>query len=91
MNPKPRKLIRFSVMVILLVGVVLGTGCQEDLKTSGRDVQPVSDELRAGFGLAPFYQKIVMLGSFPVVGSAQVSDAALLEAGAAARPARSMV
>jgi len=81
MIPKLRKLIPPSVMVALLGGVVLCLGCQEDLTTSGRDVQPVSDELRAEFGLAPFYQKSVMLGSFPVVGSVEVSDAALLEAG----------
>jgi cyclophilin family peptidyl-prolyl cis-trans isomerase len=81
MNPKPRKLIRPSVMMTLLVGVVLCIGCQVDLEISERDVQPVSDDLRAEFEMAPFYQKSVMLGSFPVVGSAQVSDAALLEAG----------
>jgi cyclophilin family peptidyl-prolyl cis-trans isomerase len=40
----------------------------------------VSDELRAEFELEPFYQKSVMVGSFPVVGSAEVSDEALLEA-----------
>lgn len=33
------------------------------------------------FELAPFYQKRVVVGSFPIVGSAAVSDAALLEAG----------
>ena len=81
MNPNPRKSIRLLVLVTVLVGLVLGIGCQVDPETSGREVQPVSDELRAEFGLAPFYQKSMVLGSFPVVGSAQVSDAALLEAG----------
>ena len=81
MNLKPWKSIQFSVMLTLLAGMVLCIGCQVDPGPTSQSVRPVSDELRAEFGLAPFYQKSVMLGSFPVVGSAQVSDAALLEAG----------
>ena len=67
-------------MVTLLVGVGLCFGCQVDLETSELDVQPVSGDLRTDFDLAPFYQKSLMLGSFPVVGSEEVSDEALLEA-----------
>jgi cyclophilin family peptidyl-prolyl cis-trans isomerase len=40
----------------------------------------VNDRLRTDFGLDGFYQKNVMVGSLPVVGSADVSDEALLEA-----------
>jgi cyclophilin family peptidyl-prolyl cis-trans isomerase len=47
--------------------------------TVGR-VGPVPDALRRQFDLAPFYQKRVMVGALPVVGSGQVSDAALREA-----------
>ena len=80
MNSKQRKSIRHSVTLASLVGMVLCFGCQTELATTGQDVQPVSDELRAEFELAPFYQKSVMLGSFPIVGSANASDEALLEA-----------
>ena len=44
------------------------------------EVGPVTDGLRGDFDLAPFYQKSVMVGFFPIVGSAEVSDGALLEA-----------
>jgi cyclophilin family peptidyl-prolyl cis-trans isomerase len=40
----------------------------------------MTDQLRTEFGLAEFYQKNVMAGPLPVVGSAGVSDEALLEA-----------
>ena len=71
---------RYAVLASLLVAVVLGSGCQKGMETTGQAVRPVSDELRAEFELAPLYQKSVILGSFPVVGSAKVSDEALLEA-----------
>lgn len=45
-----------------------------------RTVSPVTDNLRAEFELADFYQKTAMVASLPVVGSVDVSDAALLEA-----------
>ena len=63
-----------------LLAAFLFSGCNVDRGTTGQIVQPVSEELRAAFDLAPFYQKSVMLGAFPVVGSAIVSDEALLEA-----------
>ena len=40
----------------LLVAVVLGSGCQKGMETTGRAVQPVSDELRAEFELAPLVE-----------------------------------
>ena len=43
-------------------------------------VHAVSEALRERFDLATFYQKAVLVGALPIVGSAQVSDAALLEA-----------
>ncbi len=66
--------------VILLLGVGFWVGCEVDQETTGQHVQPVSGDLRADFDLAPFYQKSLLLGSFPVLGSAEVSDEALLEA-----------
>ncbi len=43
-------------------------------------VGEVPDALRRKLDLAPFYQKNVMVGALPVVGSAHVSDDALREA-----------
>jgi cyclophilin family peptidyl-prolyl cis-trans isomerase len=64
------------VMAALLFAVLaLAAGCHEN-----RSVGPVTEQVRAEFELAEFYQKNVMVGSLPVVGSADVSDEALLEA-----------
>jgi cyclophilin family peptidyl-prolyl cis-trans isomerase len=71
---------RLAPAVLLLGALVLSLGCQQDGRTHRLVVTPVSDELRAEFDLAPFYKKSVTLGSFPGVGSAEVSDEALLEA-----------
>lgn len=43
-------------------------------------VTQVPDDLRAGEELDPWYQKLVMLEGFPILGSADVSDQAMLEA-----------
>ncbi|HUJ42692.1 MAG TPA: hypothetical protein VLW52_03690 [Opitutaceae bacterium] len=43
-------------------------------------VSPVPAAVRAAFHLAPFYTKFVDIGGLPIVGSAKVSDYALLEA-----------
>lgn len=43
-------------------------------------VSPVPANVRAQFNLSPFYQKYVDAGGLPIVGSARVSDYALLEA-----------
>ncbi|MFM7102618.1 MAG: hypothetical protein ACKO3N_15775, partial [Verrucomicrobiota bacterium] len=47
---------------------------------AGSGVGPVPEALRREFSLAPFYQKVLRVGPFPVVGSARVSDPALREA-----------
>jgi hypothetical protein len=44
------------------------------------EVRPPSEELRAGFDLAPFYEKHLDAWGVPVVSSQHVSDHALLEA-----------
>ena len=80
MISESRKWFSLVVVAALLPVVVLCSGCQTDPEISGQVVQTVSDELRAEFELAPFYQKNVMLGSFPIVGSPKVTDEALLEA-----------
>lgn len=43
-------------------------------------VAPIPDSLRATFQLAPFYQRHLLVGALPVVGSTNLSDAALREA-----------
>lgn len=43
-------------------------------------VRPIPEFLRRTFALAPFYQKHLLVGGLPVVGSAKVSDDALREA-----------
>lgn len=43
-------------------------------------VAPVPDVVRRDFGLAPFYQKHLLVSGMPVVGSTHVSDFALQEA-----------
>ena len=43
-------------------------------------LKPIPDATVANFNFAPFYAKCVMVGDFPVVASAKVSDAALSEA-----------
>jgi cyclophilin family peptidyl-prolyl cis-trans isomerase len=71
---------RTALIVPLLGAVVLFAGCREVASSHEFGVGPVTDELRAEFDLAEFYQKNLMVGSLPVVGSANVSDEALLEA-----------
>jgi cyclophilin family peptidyl-prolyl cis-trans isomerase len=43
-------------------------------------VAPITEVLRREFQLAPFYSKALMVGALPVVGSTNVSDAAMREA-----------
>ena len=60
--------IRRVLMVSLIVVVTVGLGCRPEPELTGLSVGAVSDRVRAEFELAPFYQKSVILGSFPVVG-----------------------
>ncbi|MGQ9589727.1 MAG: hypothetical protein ACUVYA_05460 [Planctomycetota bacterium] len=49
-------------------------------RAAAAEVRPVSEAVRARFGLAEFYKKQVLLREFPILGSEKVSDFALLEA-----------
>lgn len=71
---------RILVAALLSAVVVLSSGCRDIGSRGHASVNPVSDQLRAEFDLDGFYQKNVMVGALPVVGSADVSDQALLEA-----------
>jgi cyclophilin family peptidyl-prolyl cis-trans isomerase len=72
--------IRIALTALLLSSIALSFACR-DVGLGGEiAVGRVTDRLRAEFELADFYQKNVMVGSLPVVGSGDVSDVALLEA-----------
>ncbi len=64
---------RLPALFFLLLAAVL-------CRAAAADVAPIPDPLRHGFNLAPFYQKHLMVGALPVVGSARVSDPAMQEA-----------
>ncbi len=64
-------------MLLAALGfALLIAGCRTVAPTVG----PVPAAVRADFALSPFYRKLLRVGPFPVVGSAQVSDYALREA-----------
>jgi hypothetical protein len=76
--PLPGHAAETSTPGIHLIGsgsVAIGLGRSAGL------VQAVSPELREAFKLSPFYRKHLGIAGFPVVGSSNVSDFALLEAG----------
>lgn len=64
--------LRFWFLVLLTCGCATAFGRAA--------VRPVSDSLRREAQLAPFYQKHIDLDSFPILGSSNVSDYAMLEA-----------
>jgi cyclophilin family peptidyl-prolyl cis-trans isomerase len=72
--------VRVALMVALVGVLALSIGCSDFGSGAKVAVGPVTDLLRTKFELAEFYQKNVMVGTLPVVGSADVSDEALLEA-----------
>lgn len=53
---------------------------QKPVTSHDWQVSPVPEQLRTKFALDPFYQQHVMVGELPVVGSTNVSQAAILEA-----------
>ena len=65
----------------ILALVAAGSGSRlAAAESSSWQVGPVPETLRKQLELAPFYQKYVAVAGFPIVGSANVSDAALREA-----------
>jgi hypothetical protein len=67
------RLLRHNLIAILVAATALAA-------RSEPRVAPVPDAVRKTFKLSPFYQKYVDLHGFPIVGSSNVSDYALLEA-----------
>jgi hypothetical protein len=67
------RLLRHNLIAILVAATALAA--RSELR-----VAPVPDAVRKTFKLSPFYQKYVDLHGFPIVGSSNVSDHALLEA-----------
>ena len=71
MNPATLRALCWGLLAILLLPAT----------TFASDrVGPVPDSLREQLNLAPFYQKHTDLEGFPILGSSNVSDYALLEA-----------
>lgn len=62
-------------MKTLLLALLLAS----PLPAAGK-VTPIPEKLREDFKLAPFYQKCIVISGFPILSSAKVDDAALLEA-----------
>ena len=67
------RLLRANLIAILVAATALAA--RSELR-----VAPVSGAVRKTFKLSAFYQKYVDLHGFPIVGSSNVSDYALLEA-----------
>ena len=66
-----------GILAVIVAGPVYRLAAAEQ---PSWQVGPVPEALREQVGLAPFYQKHLAVAGFPVVGSANVSDAALCEA-----------
>jgi hypothetical protein len=72
---------RQAVSLLVLDVVAEQPSADEAASTSAtRKVEPVPPALREKFRLDPFYQKHLDAGGLPILSSAKVSDAALLEA-----------
>jgi len=67
------RLLRDSLAAILVTATALAAG-------DAPRVAPIPEAVRKTFQLSPFYQKYVDLHGFPIVGSSNVTDYALLEA-----------
>jgi len=63
-----------------LIAVLVAAAAQAALGRDEPRVAPIPDAVRKAFKLSPFYQKHVDLQGFPIVGSSNVTDYALLEA-----------
>ena len=66
--------------MVLVAGWVLGCGPAALRAAEVPLPGPVPAELREALGLDPFYQRHISLAGFPILGSTNVSDAALREA-----------
>ncbi len=70
-----------QILWVLVVALLFAVACGDTAGDDEKDlVTPVSEEVRVLFSLDPFYQRVTFVKALPVVGSARVSDAALLEA-----------
>ncbi|MBL9135337.1 MAG: peptidylprolyl isomerase [Verrucomicrobiales bacterium] len=75
---KPRSA-RILLRVAAVTAVALWLTVSANAQNAAR-VQSISPELRQRLGLRDFYQKSTQVNGFPILGSAKVSDFALLEA-----------
>ena len=67
-------------MIRILAALLALTFTAAAAEITTGEVGPVPAELRASLHLADFYQKHLDVGGLPILGSAQVSDAAMREA-----------
>lgn len=63
-----------TAVLLMLSVIICEAGTQPAL------VKPPTEELRKTFNLDPHYQKVLVVGGFPIVASANVPDPALQEA-----------
>ncbi|MCC7377461.1 MAG: peptidylprolyl isomerase [Verrucomicrobiales bacterium] len=77
---KSRHLAPFLRILAVLFVLSLPGSSLPLLGQETRTVTPVSHDLRSRLGLADFYQKQISVDGFPILGSAKVSNFALLEA-----------
>lgn len=70
-------LIRLSVWWCVLAGLMVSCVTRP---TEFQAVRPIPEPLRRSFNLTAFYQKHLLVGGLPIVGSTNVSDPALREA-----------
>ena len=71
---------RFHLATVLTISGLLGHFNVVTSQVSAQAVTEVPREIREQFKLDPFYQKYLEVHGLPVVGSKQVSDAAIQEA-----------
>src|SRR5438874_2456311 len=71
-----RRCLRPAIALALLVALT----CRLPAQDAAPRVTEVPAELRAALKLDPFYQKYTDYHGYPILSSAQVSDAGLLEA-----------
>lgn len=69
-----------TLLRLLLLGFLATPCARLTAAEESSRVTPVPEAVRAEFKLGPHYQKFVSAGGLPLVGSAKVNDAALLEA-----------
>ncbi len=82
MRPNPTRFLTLACSALALATGLLGcsTSHRSTMAAATPKAGPVPEALRGSFKLGPFYQKYVDAEGYPVLGSGNVSDYAMLEA-----------